>query len=292
MDLELRLDAVIVAVTNGVPRVLGVSDPGRERWSLASATLSDEPTLDLAVRAAIEEQSGLDVRYVEQLYTFGDVARRSQEYRTVSIAYLALVQESELLAGAQWLDYYDLLPWEDYRSGSSDMFESMIQPRLLAWAGNSDERLARVSVAFGDPFDGVRVLDRYELLYEAQLVDEYWADQRLATASPVFGEPMHLDNRRIAATALGRIRGKLSYRPVVFDLLSESFTMLELQRCVEALAGVQLHKQNFRRLIERAGLVEGTGERASHGGRPAELFRYRSEVQLERSRLGVGQPYR
>jgi len=274
VDLELRLDAVIVAVTDGAPRLLGVSDPQRARWSLPSATLSDEATLDRAVRAAIEEQAGLEVRYVEQLYTFGDVARRSQDHRTVSIAYLALVQETELLVGAEWLGYYDLLPWEDHRSGTSP------------------ERLARVSVAFGDPFDGVRVLDRYELMYEAKLVEEWWADQRVAAESPVFGEPMHLDGRRIAATALGRIRGKLSYRPVVFDLLAESFTLLELQRCVEALAGVRLHKQNFRRLIERAGLVEGTGERASHGGRPAELFRYRPEVQLERSRLGVGQPYR
>lgn len=292
MDLELRLDAVIVAVTDGAPRLLAVSDPDRARWSLPSATLSDEATLDLAVRAAIEEQSGLDVRYVEQLYTFGDVARRSQDHRTVSIAYLALVQETELLIGAQWLGYYDLLPWEDHRSGTQPQIESTIKPLLTQWAGQSQGRLARVAVAFGDPFDGVRVLDRYELMYEAQLVDEYWADQRLAAASTVFGEPMHLDGRRIAATALGRIRGKLSYRPVVFDLLPESFTLLELQRCVEALAGVQLHKQNFRRLIERAGLVEGTGERAARGGRPAELFRYRPEVQLERSRLGVGQPYR
>ncbi len=292
MDLELRLDAVIVAVTDGAPRLLGVSDPQRARWSLPSATLSDEATLDRAVRAAIEEQAGLEVRYVEQLYTFGDVARRSQDHRTVSIAYLALVQETELLVGAEWLGYYDLLPWEDHRSGTSPMIESTVEPLLISWAGQSDERLARVSVAFGDPFDGVRVLDRYELMYEAKLVEEWWADQRVAAESPVFGEPMHLDGRRIAATALGRIRGKLSYRPVVFDLLAESFTLLELQRCVEALAGVRLHKQNFRRLIERAGLVEGTGERASHGGRPAELFRYRPEVQLERSRLGVGQPYR
>ncbi len=292
MDLELRLDAVIVAVTDGAPRVLALRDDENGRWSLPSATLSDEATLDRAVRAAIEEQAGLEVRSVEQLYTFGDVARRSQDHRTVSIAYLALVQETELLEGAAWLGYYDLLPWEDHRSGTHPLIQSKIEPLLTSWVGDSDERLARVSVAFGDSFDGVRVLDRYELLYEAQLVDEWWADQQLVASSTVFGEPMHLDDRRIAATALGRIRGKLSYRPVVFDLLAESFTLLELQRCVEALAGVQLHKQNFRRLIERAGLVEGTGARASHGGRPAELFRYRPEVQLERSRLGVGQPYR
>ena len=73
---------------------------------------------------------------------------------------------------------------------------------------------------------------------------------------------MGLDHRRILATALARLRGKLQYRPVVFELLPPGFTLLQLQRLVEALAGVRLHKQNFRRLVERGGLVEGTGEMA------------------------------
>jgi hypothetical protein len=97
----------------------------------------------------------------------------------------------------------------------------------------------------------------------------------------------------MAATALGRIRGKLTYRPVVFELLPSEFTLLELQATVEALAGVRLHKQNFRRLMDRNRLVDGTGKRAaSTGGRPAELFRFRPEVLLERPRPGVGLPYR
>ena len=65
------------------------------------------------------------------------------------------------------------------------------------------------------------------------------------------------------------------------------------QTTVEALAGVRLHKQNFRRLVERNGLVEGTGKRAtSTGGRPAELFRFRPAVVEERPRPGLGVPYR
>ena len=63
---------------------------------------------------------------------------------------------------------------------------------------------------------------------------------------------MALDHRRILATALGRLRGKLKYRPVVFELLPSAFTLLQLQRVVEALAGVRLHKQNLRRLVETA----------------------------------------
>ena len=102
---------------------------------------------------------------------------------------------------------------------------------------------------------------------------------------------MVLDHRRMLATALGRMRGKIKYRPVVFELLPTTFTLLQLQRVAESLAGVRLHKQNFRRLVERAGLVEGTGRiDPATGGRPAELFRFRREVLRERPAPGVGLP--
>ena len=104
---------------------------------------------------------------------------------------------------------------------------------------------------------------------------------------------MASDHRRVVATALGRLRGKLTYRPVVFELLPDEFTLLDLQTTVEALAGVRLHKQNFRRLVERTRLVEGTGRLTeSTGGRPPEVFRFRPEVILERPRPGLNVPYR
>jgi hypothetical protein len=66
------------------------------------------------------------------------------------------------------------------------------------------------------------------------------------------------------------------------------FTLLELQRTVEALSGIRLHKQNFRRLVEAQGLVEGTGRLSRKaGGRPAEQFRFRREVLRERPTPGV-----
>src|SRR5205823_8858603 len=105
------------------------------------------------------------------------------------------------------------------------------------------------------------------------------AGDRLGT-----GVAMALDHRRILATALGRLRGKIKYRPVVFELMLPSFTLLQLQRTVEALSGVRLHKQNFRRLVEQQGLVEETGENsAATGGRPAALVRFRREGLVARS---------
>jgi len=122
-------------------------------------------------------------------------------------------------------------------------------------------------------------------------VEEAVRDGRAAEKSlPVqrLGTSMVFDHRRILATAIARLRGKIKYRPVVFELMAPGFTLLELQRTVEALSGIRLHKQNFRRLVEEQGLVEGTGKYAPIArGRPPELFRFRREVLSERPAPGL-----
>jgi hypothetical protein len=114
---------------------------------------------------------------------------------------------------------------------------------------------------------------------------------RKPRAEPHPGMPMRHDHRRILATGIARLRAKIKYRPVVFELMPDSFTLLQLQRAIEALAGRTLHKQNFRRLIEQQGLVEDTGAISSGtGGRPAKLYRFRREVVLERAFEGSKLP--
>src|SRR5207237_650276 len=83
------------------------------------------------------------------------------------------------------------------------------------------------------------------------------------------------------ATGIARLRTKIKYRPVVFELMPPVFTFLQLQRTVEALSGRLVHKPNFRRLIEQQELVEETGETtADTVGRPTKLFRFRKAVIL------------
>jgi hypothetical protein len=79
------------------------------------------------------------------------------------------------------------------------------------------------------------------------------------------------------------LRGKLRWRPVLFELTPPEFTLFELQRAAEAVQGVDLHKQNFRRQVERAGLVEPTGGASARlGGRPAAEYRYAAAATTER----------
>ncbi|MCB1510808.1 MAG: NAD regulator, partial [Hyphomicrobiaceae bacterium] len=248
--------------------------------------------------------------YVEQLYTFGDRGRHAQPGDTgphvVSIGYLALSrpEQSEASGAARWRSWYDFFPWEDWRKGKPEALSDVLEPLLLEWAqrpanGVATERpvsrLDRLRIAFGmdgGAWDEEKVLERYELIYEAGLADEAHRDGREAAFDwnerPRLGAAMKFDHRRILATSIGRTRAKIKYRPVVFELMPPEFTLFELQKTVEAILGPHLHKQNFRRLVESAGLVEPTGDvRVKTGGRPAKLYRFRREVLLERPAPGV-----
>ena len=77
--------------------------------------------------------------------------------------------------------------------------------------------------------------------------------------------------------AVARVRGKLDYAPIGFELLPETFTLLELRLVHEAILGRPLNKDSFRRKILDRGLVEATGERATGlGHRPPALYRVRA----------------
>jgi hypothetical protein len=312
--VTLGLSAVIVAVTEEVPRVLTVdrSEWGRtEHPALPFGPLDPggDRTLELGLRGWVREQTGLELEYVEQLYTFGDRDRADRprrstapSQRVLSVAYLALVRQGDmaLATHARWRDVYDFLPWEDWRRGRPRTIDDGIMPALGGWVSQETEasrrrtRQERVDLTFGvgrSRWNQELVLERYELLYEAGLVAESAAEVTSGSGGGFGSLAMAVDHRRILATALGRLRGKLRYRPVVFELMLEEFTLLQLQRTVEALVGARLHKQNFRRLVDRGGLVEGTGKLHQRtGGRPAELYRFRPEVVLERAAPGVGLP--
>ena len=295
--VALSLEAVIVAVTDERPRLLvSLDDPRRPSIPSGPLDASDDATLERALRRWVRHRAGLELGYAEQLYTFGDRDRRPDVAdRLLSVAYLALVREEQPSPGAAWIDCYDFFPWEDHRHGRPAMLDARVLPGLERWVGRNGLRQARVREAFGVPpmpWDAIRVLERYELLYEAGLIAEHYADKdRVPPDGLGTGTPLAYDHRRIAASALARLRGKLTYRPVVFELLPETFTLTQLQRTVEALVGLRTHKQNFRRLVEQGRLVEGTGRlSAATGGRPAELFRFREDVHGERPRPGVPLP--
>jgi hypothetical protein len=204
-------------------------------------------------------------------------------------------EERAAVSVASWRPWYDYFPWEDHRAGAPPIIAEAIAPGLMRWIemGGETARRTRAAISFG--LDGRRwnedlVLQRYELLYEAGLIEE--ARRRSGDRDgPLLGKPMIGDHRRILATGIARVRAKIKYNPVVFELMPPVFTLLQLQRCVEAIAGLNVHKPNFRRLIEQQQLVEETGETVfGVSGRPAKAYRFRAAVREERAVAGTKLP--
>lgn len=315
LPVEIGLTASIVAVagTDAVePMSLVTPPPVLEGEAVLPTGLFDpvaHRTFEIGLRSWVAEQTGVPLGYVEQLYTFGDRGRHARagdrNPHMVSIGYLALtrvgIMERGDHRGAGFRSWYSFFPWEDWRAGRPAVLDTVMLPHLQAWAdaapamassGQGMTRAERVRLLFGldgAPFDDENVLERYECLYEAGLIAEARRDGRAGPDGiPALGDPMRFDHRRILATAMGRLRAKMKYRPVIFELMPDVFTLTALQRTVEAISGRHLHKQNFRRLVETAAVVEPTGD-ISHatGGRPAALYRFRRDVLQERPAPGL-----
>jgi hypothetical protein len=299
-EVKVDLIAVVVAVIGDQPVALTIGQGS----ALPSGPFElGHRSLQAGLRDWVEQKTGHPLGYIEQLYTFADRDRMADDEarRAISISYLGLTRDdgAEHQPKRDWRSWYDYFPWEDHRASAPPVITDTIVPRLLDWAQDAGaagcaERRHRAALAFaldGRPWNEELVLQRYELLYEAGLVAEALRGRARSPEAPVPAREMMADHRRILATGIARLRTKIKYRPVVFELMPPDFTLLQLQRTVEALAGRLVHKQNFRRLIEQQDLVEETGHTTSEtGGRPAKLFRFRPAVLMERTVAGTKLP--
>src|SRR5690606_10783667 len=165
----LEVSAVVIAVADETPLVLTLRSEdldGASRHALPSGAFDPlrHRTLEEAVRARVSTEAGLDLGYVEQLYTFADRYRDPRELsggpRRVSVGYLALLPRARPSGrtGAEWLDLYDFLPWEDRRDGHGHEMRTPIAPRLREWIASDPEpatqRSRRERLAFSFPPEG------------------------------------------------------------------------------------------------------------------------------------------
>ncbi len=317
-NVAITLNAVLAAIADNRPMALCVNAEGTLGLPYGPFDPVRHRTFEIGLREWVTRQTHVSLGFVEQLYTFGDKGREAPlaalatagaRDRVVSVGYLALAREMAPVSAADagWRDWYAFFPWEDWRGGEPAVFKDRINPALDDWIANGgpDENLrrARIAAAFGRDgadWDEARTLDRYELMYEAGLVAEAFRDRREAGLEPPdadepkaaeTGIAMISDHRRILATAVGRLRGKLRYRPIIFELAPPTFTLLQLQKISEAIVGFKFHKQNFRRSIEKSGFVARTDQTTQQaGGRPAALFSVSSEGLRKHAASGLAIP--
>ena len=177
-----ELIAVLVAVTEGDPRVLTVQDGA----ALPSGPFEPgQRSLQAGLRAWVERQTHHPLGYVEQLYTFADRGRSAQDpaLRAISISYLGLTREARVSgeSGVGWQSWYRYFPWEDQREPDAAARVAALTGALHAWADAAPDaalrydRQRRIAINFGGrahPWNEELVLQRYEMLWEAGLVAE------------------------------------------------------------------------------------------------------------------------
>ncbi len=209
--IAVTVDVVIFTVRQQDLQVLLIKRqryPFEGMWAIPGGFVEADESLEEAALRELEEETGVQDVYLEQLYTFGD-PDRDPRGRTVTVAYFAVA--------------------------SADAIQ------LRAGDDASDAR--------------------------------WWSIYNLP--------PLAFDHDQILAYALRRLRYKLEYTAVGFELLPDTFTLSELQTVYEIVLGEKLDKRNFRRKIIGADILEDTGRYRSGEGRPARLYRFRDDAVAE-----------
>jgi 8-oxo-dGTP diphosphatase len=214
----LAVDAVVFGLDEEDLKVLLIRrdlEPFRGRWALPGGFVRVDETIDEAVRRELGEETGLEKVYLEQLYTFGELARDPRE-RVVSVAYYALVKLTE------------------------HQVRAATDAREAAWFA-------------------------------------VWDLPALA-----------FDHPRIVDTALRRLKGKVRYQPLGFELLPPKFTLTQLQRLYEKILERTLDKRNFRRHILSMGLLVELDEvEQDVAHRAARLYRFDKKRYRELEKQGL-----
>lgn len=217
--IRLAVDAIVF----GYDPLEGISvllikrkyDPFQGKWALPGGLVQEEESLEHAVERELEEETGVKVDYLEQLYSFGNVGRDPRN-RVVTVAYYGLVNKSDfhLYAStdaddAQWF-HWDELP---------------------------------------------------ELAF---------------------------DHEMILGMAIDRLRGKIRYEPIGFELLDDKFPFSDLHKLYEAILGEDLDRRNFKKKFLQLKVLTELDEKVSHGkGRPGSLFRFEKEKYFQLKAEGI-----
>jgi 8-oxo-dGTP diphosphatase len=133
-------------------------------------------------------------------------------------------------------------------------------------APDRDPRTRVISVAY---FALVRADQQTIRVSDESLEVRWFAVDRLP-------QPLAFDHDRILAVALDRLRSKLEYTTLAFELLPQVFSLPELKLTYEMILGEELDRGNFYRKIKEADVLEPVGRQRESGGRPAALYRFKS----------------
>jgi len=215
--------------------------PFKDKWCLPGGFIKVDENLNDAPARILKEETNVEDIYLEQLYTFGGV-NRDPRMRVVSTSYMALIDKNKLYnnlsKNACW---FDVISFEE-----KDNIVEIILDNGLTTIKFSIEKSLRE-----------RTTDRYDF-------------------NILRNDALAFDHPLVILAGIERLRNKIEYTDIVFNMMPELFTLGELQKVYEVILGKKLLDPAFRRII--ANKVEKTECMKTGGGhRPSVLFRYKGK---------------
>lgn len=224
------------------------------KWALPGGFVKMDESLDEAALRELKEETNIDDIYMEQLYTWGDVGRDPRT-RVISTAYMSLVDSSTLNVKAS--DDADDAKWFTV---SAKTFQ---EQKNVTENGYVLQQLIRLSLSNDE--DDLSAVIKTEKIVEGKVTKI----KREVIESP----DIAFDHAKIIEYGLERLRNKIEYTDIAFNLMPDLFTLTELQQVYEVILGRELLKANFRRKIANM-VIETNKYTRDSGHRPSKLFRF------------------
>lgn len=213
--------------------------PFKDKWCLPGGFVGIDETLDEAAKRVLKTETNLKDIYIEQLYTFSGI-KRDPRMRVISTSYMALVDKNRLMdklsANASWFNVFML---EDEKSYNVTL----------------DNGIEEIKFVVGKKLRD-KTTDRYDF-------------------NIIKNDKLAFDHPLVIVSGIERLKNKIEYTDIVFNMMPKYFTLGELQQVYEVILGKKLLDPAFRRII--ANKVEKTDNVQTGGGhRPSALFRYKN----------------
>ena len=213
--------------------------PYKDKWCLPGGFLNPkEETLEECARRVLKRETNLSDIYLEQLYTF-DRVDRDPRMRVVSTSYVALIDKSKLSEKVENASWFDIIKYDE--------INNVVNITL----SNGDEIIEfSITKKLRE-----KTTDRYDFITKEN-------------------NSIAFDHDLVILSGIERIRNKINYTDIVFNMMPEYFTLGELQKVYEVILGKKLIECPFRRII--ANKVEKTNKMRTGGGhRPSYLYKYK-----------------
>lgn len=212
--------------------------PFKNKWCLPGGFMDMKETSLEAAKRILKRETNLENIYLEQLYTFDDV-KRDPRMRIMSVSYMALIDQNRLLNKlSEEASWFDMTILED---------DKEIQITF-------DNGKENFNIVVGKTLRELTT-DRYEF-------------------HTIKNEHLAFDHSLVIVSGIERLKNKIEYTDIVFNMMPEYFTLGELQQVYEVILGRELLDPAFRRII--ASKVEKTEKQKTGGGhRPSIMYTYR-----------------